>query len=156
MHPTFMPFVELLYEKVETLLAMQPVTCMALPRTMPKAGIYVFTERGKHLYVGRSNNIKRRLSRHTLPSATHRMAAFAFRLARENTGNLKAAYKTGAQSRNGLILDPLFKTAFDDAKKKIRGLEVRFIEETEPTRQALLEIYAAIVLQTPYNNFDTH
>jgi len=30
------------------------------------------------------------------------------------------------------------------------------VEETDPTRQALLEIYAATVLKTPFNDFDTH
>jgi len=29
-------------------------------------------------------------------------------------------------------------------------------EETDQNRQALLEIYCAVVLRTPYNNFGTH
>jgi len=33
---------------------------------------------------------------------------------------------------------------------------VRFVEETDPMKQALLEIYAAVVLKTLYNDYDTH
>ena len=35
-------------------------------------------------------------------------------------------------------------------------MELRFVEESEPLRQTLLEIYVAVVLKTPYNDFDTH
>ena len=35
-------------------------------------------------------------------------------------------------------------------------MEIRFVEETDPVRQALLEIYVATVLETPYNDFDTY
>ncbi|HRI76627.1 MAG TPA: hypothetical protein PLX33_06520 [Alphaproteobacteria bacterium] len=84
------------------------------------------------------------------------MAAFAFRLARQQTGNLKAAYKAGAGSRDGLMKEALFLDAFSRAKERIRAMDVRFVEEVDPTRQALLEIYTAVVLGTPYNDFDTH
>jgi hypothetical protein len=32
-------------------------------------------------------------------------------------------------------------------------MDVRYVEETDPQRQALLEIYVAVVLETPYNDF---
>jgi hypothetical protein len=35
-------------------------------------------------------------------------------------------------------------------------MDVRFVEEPDPICQALLEIYSAVALQTPYNDFDTH
>jgi hypothetical protein len=35
-------------------------------------------------------------------------------------------------------------------------MDVRYVEETDPLRQALLEIYVSIILKTPYNDFDTH
>jgi hypothetical protein len=35
-------------------------------------------------------------------------------------------------------------------------MELRYIEENNPLRQALLEIYVSFVLKTPYNDFDTH
>ena len=41
-------------------------------------------------------------------------------------------------------------------KARIRDMNVRFVAEADPTRQALLEIYAATVLNTPYNDFENH
>jgi hypothetical protein len=35
-------------------------------------------------------------------------------------------------------------------------MDLRFVEESDPTRQALLEIYAATILKTPYNDFENH
>jgi hypothetical protein len=35
-------------------------------------------------------------------------------------------------------------------------MDLRFVEEADPTRQALLEIYAATVLETPFNDFENH
>ena len=123
---------------------------------MFRKGVYLLSEGEKHLYVGRSNDIKKRIGRHSRPGATHRMAAFAFRLAREVTGNLKATYKKGNGSRSALMEDEKFVAAFDAAKARIRKMNLRFVEENDPVRQALLEIYVAVVLNTPYNNFDNH
>ena len=84
------------------------------------------------------------------------MAAFAFRLAREATGNLVATYQKGEGSRSGLMENEGFVNAFTAAKARIRSMDLRFVEETDPVRQALLEIYVSVVLGTPYNDFDTH
>ncbi len=35
-------------------------------------------------------------------------------------------------------------------------MDYRCVEETDQTRQALLEAYCAIALSTPYDDFDTH
>jgi hypothetical protein len=35
-------------------------------------------------------------------------------------------------------------------------MDVRFVQEVNPTRQALLEVYVAAVLGTPHNDFDNH
>ena len=83
------------------------------------------------------------------------MAAFAFRLARESTGKLKATYTTKG-SRAALMQEPSFREAFDMAKERIRAMEVRFVEEPDPVCQTLLEVYVAIALGTPYNDFETH
>jgi len=123
---------------------------------MPASGVYLFTENGRHLYVGRSNMLRKRHARHCLPGATHRQAAFAFQLAREATGRTKASYKVGDDSRVGLMLDATFSAAFTAAKERIRAMDYRYVEETDQNRQALLEIYCAVVLSTPYNDFGTH
>jgi hypothetical protein len=83
------------------------------------------------------------------------MAAFAFRLARIETGQLKATYKAEG-SRDALMLDPVFRAAFESGKARIREMDVRFVEEADPVRQALLEVYVAIALATPHNDFATH
>jgi hypothetical protein len=54
------------------------------------------------------------------------------------------------------MLDPEFAAAFTEAKARVRQMHFRYVIEPNPTRQALLEAYVCIVLQTPYNDFDTH
>jgi hypothetical protein len=83
------------------------------------------------------------------------MAAFAFRLAREDTGRVKASYTTEG-SRAALYKDPDFRAAFEAAKIRIRGMDIRFVGEDDPLKQTLLEIYTAVALNTPYNDFNTH
>lgn len=119
-----------------------------LPACMP---VWEPTER-----VGRSNTIRARYGRHCNPGATHRMAAFAFKLAREATGKMTASYKEGEDSREGLMLNPEFRAAFDTAKARIRQMEFRFVEETDQNAQALLEIYCTLALNARYNDFNTH
>jgi hypothetical protein len=156
MDARFGALVETLAPKLELLIHCPPLSSGKLPRDMPLSGVYLFSEAGRHLYVGRSNGLRSRYGRHCRPGATHRQAAFAFLLARESTGRTKASYKAGAESRAGLMLDPRFEQAFRDAKKRIRDMLYRFVEETDQNRQALLEIYCAVVLATPYNDFGTH
>ena len=156
MDALFVAHVGALRPKLHDLLAMDPVKPAALPRMMPQAGVYLLSEAGRHLYVGRSNSIRRRIGRHCRSSATHRMAAFAFRLGREATGKLVATYKKGEGSRSGLMENDDFVSAFTAAKDRISSMDLRFVEESDPVRQALLEIYASVVLATPFNDFDTH
>jgi len=101
MNQHFAEVVEILNISFHRLLAMEPVTSVSLPKSMPKEGIYLFSEGRNHLYVGRSRDIRGRIARHSRPGATHRMAAFAFRLARKVTGHLDSSYKTEG-SRRGL------------------------------------------------------
>lgn len=156
MDAVFLRHVDALRPKLERLLAMEPVKPTSLPREMPVAGVYLLSEGDRHLYVGRSNAIRRRIGRHCRPGATQRMAAFAFRLAREETGHFAASYQAGKGSRAGLMENQAFAKAFAMAKARIRSMDLRFVDEADPIRQALLEIYVAVVLGTPYNDFDTH
>jgi len=152
MDSTFAKLIESLHPKFEALMRMPPCQYGNLPKGMPKRGVYLFSENGHHLYVGRSNTIRARYGRHCNPGATHRMAAFAFKLAREMT----ASYKPGDDSRTGLMLNSEFRAAFDAAKARIRQMEFRFIEETDQNTQALLEIYCTLALNAKYNDFNTH
>ncbi len=157
MDKRFKEHVESLAPSVRKLLQMAPQKPCDLPKgKVPQRGVYVLFEDGTPLYVGRSNGIRKRLGRHCKEGATHRMAAFAFRLAREATGFLKPTYKAGEGSRAGLMTNPTFVRAFNAGKARIRDMDVRYVQEDDPTRQALLEIYVAVALDTPYNDFDNH
>ena len=138
--------------KCAALLASPRCRMSALPDDMPLAGIYLFSEDGQTLYVGRTNRLRRRLQDHARNNQNQ--ATFAFLLAREETSK-KAAYQTRG-SRRDLMKDPDFRSAFDKARERIRGMDVQFIEETDPTRQALLEICAALRAEAAYNDFDNH
>ena len=136
---------------------MHPVTIATLPKDAPAKCIYLFSEAGRHLYVGRTRrqSLRQRLRQHSIDSAQHNQAVFAFKIARETTGRLQPGY-TAKDSRAALAADPEFARAFTQAKRRIRQMELRFVEESEPLRQTLLEIYVAVVLKSPYNDFDTH
>ena len=161
MDQKFARFVDRLHPAFLKLMARAPTTGGATPdygsgETMAKRGIYLFTEGSRHLYVGRSNRLLYRYKNHWGPSKTEREAAFAFKLARATIGCTKATYKKGEGSRKSLALEPAFIEAFAAAKRRIREMEYRWVEESDPTCQCLLESYVAVVLATPYNDFDTH
>jgi hypothetical protein len=151
----FREHVESLVPKLVALIGMTPVTVPTLPREMPARGVYLFSEGDEHLYVGRTNTLRKRLQNHCRPGSTHFKATFAFRLAREVTGNTRATYRTKG-SRAALLLDPAFGQAFVAAKARVRRLSVRYVEEGDAIRQCLLEVYAAVVLKARYNDFDNH
>ncbi len=41
-------------------------------------------------------------------------------------------------------------------KTRMRAMSIRAVEEVDSNRQALLEMYVAISLATPYNDFNNH
>lgn len=125
----------------------------ALPAEIPAAGVYLFSEQGNALYVGRTNNLRKRLQFHTRNN--YNQATFAFLLAREQTGNTKVAYQQSG-SRKDLLTQSVFRTALDNALARIRSMNVQFVEESNPIRQALLEICAALQAEARYNDFDNH
>ena len=154
MNTKFKKLVEMLEQKYQQLIRMTPVKYGDLPRNLPKRAIYLFSENGEYLYVGRTNNLRNRLRDHCSPSSRHSSAAFAFRIARHDTG-LKATYKSEG-SRASLSQHPKFGPAFVNAKLRVGSMDIRYIEESNPVKQALLEIYVATVLETPYNDFENH
>lgn len=102
MEPAFVRYAESLHPSFERLVAMTPVTVASLPRDAPSACVYLFSEDGRHLYVGRTRNLRQRLRQHSIPSSQHNQAVFAFRLAREATGRLTAEY-TGEGRRESSL-----------------------------------------------------
>jgi hypothetical protein len=156
MEPAFARYAEALHPSFEKLVAMTPVTIATIPRDAARECIYLFSEQGKNLYVGRTRHLRQRMRQHSIPSSKHNQAVFAFRLAREMTGKLVATYAGDGTRALLAANDTVFAAAFTDAKARIRAMQVRYVEETDPLRQALLEIYTSIVLATPYNDFNTH
>jgi predicted GIY-YIG superfamily endonuclease len=151
----FKQHVDSLHPKFEKLIQSVPFTFGTLPKEMPKAGVYLFTEGESHLYVGRTNSLRNRLQQHCRAGSSHNSSPFAFRLARELRGVLKASYKVEG-SRAALIQDAAFAEAFVHAKARLREMKIRVVEEDNPLRQALLEMYVAIALDAKYNDFDNH
>jgi cystathionine beta-lyase/cystathionine gamma-synthase len=155
MHDDFKLYVDALPPAFERLIAMAPIKLTALPKNPPTRCVYLFSEGDKHLYVGRTNHFRNRMRQHSIPAAQHNQAVFAFRLARAATGRTEVAYSTKG-GRVALAAEPAFAAAFTDAKASIRKMDLRFVEENDALRQALLEIYAAVVLKTPHNSFENH
>jgi len=155
MNEIFRNHVESLQPAFERLVTMPPVKVCELPNEMPERGIYLFSEGSRHLYVGRTNRLRDRLREHCRKSSTHNSAPFAFLLARLVSGFRTASYQA-IGSRASLAIDEIFGQAFVDAKNRVSKMDVRYVEEVNPVRQALLEMYAAIALDTPHNSFENH
>ena len=157
MNSKFLDLIEEISPSFEQLMNMRPVRNGFFDGFNPKQGVYLFSERDNgHLYVGRSNNIRIRYGEHCNPGSTRHSATFAFRLARKTTGKDKPSYVHGPDSREGLMENAEFFAAFNEAKARIRLMDFRFVEENDSKKQCILEIYTAITLVTPYNNFDNH
>lgn len=152
MDKKFAQFVNSLAPKYEELMSMAPVTVDALPKVMPKAGVYMFSEGESHLYVGRTRRLRRRLVEHSHLKMLD--APFAFRLARQTVGMEKASYAPKG-SRRELLRDPAFREARIHACERIRRMDIRYVEVEEPVPQTLLEIYVAVVTEAPHNDFKT-
>jgi hypothetical protein len=155
MDPRFAEIVKSLHPSFERLMAMEPLRGTAPSRsTTPKSGIYLFSENDRHLYVGRSNRIAYRYALHCGVAAQQNQASFAWKLMAEVVGH-KVTYRRG-EGRAELIKRIDYAEAFAAAKTRIRKMDYRFVEETDQMRQALLEAYVCIALNTPYNDFNTH
>lgn len=151
MNEEFRKHVEQLHPKFEELLRRKPAPLSKLPRGPETSGIYLLSEGDCHLYIGRSRKIRSRLRMHV---GHYAGASFAVKLTREATKK-KTTYKA-ENSFKELLKDPAVAAAFQKAKERIRMMDVRYVEESDSNRQALLEIYATIALGTPYNDFETH
>ena len=152
MDKKFQDIIEGLHKKYEELISMSSITVDTAPKDTPTGGVYLFSEKDRNLYVGRTKRIIRdRLKDHV---STADDCPFAWRIARERTGK-KATYKIKG-SRKELLKDPLFKVEYVSAKDRIRRMQVRYVGEADPLKQALLEIYVAVVSKAEHNDFDTH
>ena len=135
-------------------LVIRPLVPMGEHRakTPEEAGVYVIVERDRPIYVGRSRDLRRRLNDHLSSSVSK--AALAVRIARADTG-LSADYKKGHSAHHLFDTNKTFRAAFNSATERIGAMHVRWVLEEDDVRQALLEIYVAVELKTPFNSFRT-
>jgi len=153
MDPQFAALIETLNSEFELLMSMVPVTVDTARKDTQKGGIYLFSSHGRHLYLGRTKrSIKDRLKDHV---STTDDCPFAWHLARDATNNTVASCKSEG-SRRHLLSQSSFRKAYESAKQDIRMMEVRYVGEPEPLKQALLEIHVAVATEAKHNDFDTH
>jgi hypothetical protein len=153
MDQRFKVLADVLDGKCQDLLSMSPITAGQISANTPVGGVYLFSENERNLYAGRTKRaicVRVRNQFGPNPSA----ASFPWLLAREATGK-KATYAQ-ADSRKQLLTDPTFRAAYDQARARIREMQVRYVHDPNPLRQALLEIYVAVVAEAKYNDFDTN
>lgn len=151
MDSNFASLVESFPAKLEELLKQEKVKISDIPTQPIVSGIYLLSERNNDLYIGRSVNIRRRLRLQAF--GAHNQSSFAFLLARHKTGS-ETSY-SGKGTRKELMKLKSFVNAFEEAQERIQKMDVRFVEESDPVKQCLLEVYAAIALKTEFNSFKT-
>lgn len=141
--------------KYDALMHATPYKASSVPREFDGVpGVYLFSEDGNPLYIGRADNIRRRLHNHRHRS--HNTATFAFLLARHDTGIREATYQPTGSRSDLLKNNAHFSEAFDKARHRIAQMEVQIVREADPVKQALLEIYSAFVCGAKYNDFKNH
>jgi hypothetical protein len=155
---------------LEELLA-SPVYGRGAGRMPPprQHGVYLFSEDGDPLYVGRCgvteravkkgrghSNFRTRLAGHTRPSSAHNQATFAWRLALESAeGRLGGRLGGLPGSRAELGRDSRFAAVFAGEKRRVSAMDFRVIAISEDFDSYVFESYAALMLDTPYNSWAT-
>jgi predicted GIY-YIG superfamily endonuclease len=142
-----------LYEELiqcPLMLATEATKAKGFPNT---GGIYLFYEAERPLYVGRTDNLKRRVRIHK--TSDYNGASFAFKLAKEMATN-RGLDLSPAKNKKELALYPEFNKYFNEAKIRIAVMQVKHVRIDDPITQLLLEPYVHLSLDTPYNDFNNH
>ena len=155
--PQFHKSISVMHDRLEELLSAKPFTMMDKPRGLDKVkAVYLFSDGDYPFYVGRTQNLGRRLSQHCNEGSAHNQSSVAFKLACRDLKIKRQKYKKGstpaALLRDHVDLKPAFQ-AWKDCMKK---MSIRWVEEGDPVTQTLLEIYCSVALNTPHNDFATH
>lgn len=130
-------------------------------------GVYLFSEAGDHLYVGRCglteraakskegmghSNFRTRLAGHTRPSSAHNQASFAWRLAvKAVDGRFEGLPTTRAELEH----DRRFREEFVRQKERVSAMEFRAVTITDNFESYVFEPYAALMLGTAHNSWAT-
>lgn len=118
-------------------------------REAPQKGIYVFYENGKPIYVGRSNNMRRRIRDHGAGSSDRHSATFALKLLRKALNEPKGKAEE-------IVRDN--KDEYRRQRERVRSMTFQAVSVTDQLEQTLFESYAIIEMGTApqYNDFETH
>ena len=130
-----------------------PPETFATRKKLPYRGVYVFYEGEKALYVGRSNQIWKRIGTHGRESATHNQAFLALRLLAKEY-NLEIGHSALAD-RSQIAGE--YAAEFRGQKRRVRGMTVRAVAVTDDTASYFFEAYAILALgTTEFNKFEPH
>lgn len=116
-------------------------------------GVYVFYEGEKALYVGRSNQIHKRIQIHGTESAPPGKASFAFRLLAKKC-NFEIGNRTGTD-RSQKAKEHAGE--FRKQKQRVRRMQVRAVAVPDVNESYFFEAYAILALgTTKFNKFEPH
>ncbi len=129
-----------------------PLYCMKPRNSWKKLhAIYTFYEGEVCRHVGRTRNLQQRVRGHLANS--HYSASFAFGQTKKILG-IKASYRKG-EGRADLFKQANFSEEFKRQRDRLEGMKLQFLEVTDPIDQYLLELYAAMELETSLLEFET-
>ncbi len=117
--------------------------------------VYLFTEKGRHLYIGRTRDANRRLGEHTRPKSPQNSAPFAFNIAKKEAARAGLTFNG---TRKKIAAIPAFQPYFTSAKERVRLMEFRLVEIDNAVVSTIFEVYASLALRTEggFNLFETH
>ena len=125
-------------------------------------GIYIFYEKKEPIYVGRTNNLNQRIRLHIRNSSKEESATFVFNLAKKQIikNNEDSILFNGERkvTRKELMKKPKFISMFNEKKKLVQNMKLKYIEENDDVIQTILEPYISVKLKTnnKYNSFRNH
>ena len=112
------------------------------------AGCYVFIDQGKPVYVGISRGVVKRLVQH-LNFESHYTASLVYRMATDEFPH--------EMKRDQAMKDDQFRSIFLSAQGRLRQTTVAHVEVNNDLELYLLEVLAAMRLDTDtWNTFRTH
>ena len=117
-------------------------------------GVYIFFEDEAPVYVGKTDNLVRRLSEHAREGSKNNDANFAFKIAKLEwleQNNLEKKI-----TRKFLEQLPDFGDTFKRAKSRVSNMTMKYVQIDDPYEQYLFEFFAALHFKSKYNDFKNH
>jgi GIY-YIG catalytic domain-containing protein len=118
-------------------------------------GIYVFYKDDDPIYVGRTDNVRVRIQKHTRKGSKRGNATFAFNLAKRD---YEDKYGKEKITRKDLENNEQFIPLFVEKKEYLSDCKYRCIEIANDILQTMFEPYIAYKIGTypEYNTFENH